>query len=229
MTEVIAPEAVYRRWEQEHTWHLDLVPLLIEVLVDAALPSVPVSRGGSRFDRDQITGGGHVDNMAALDHFDIDGGVLQPGGAAAEARELWAWLTGYASACSAWLNQAVTAPYAADLPPVVARVNADPLTSCGEALVIVGWLIDRAHRIVDYPELNEHRDEMFRLIRHLRGRYGVFPNPRRARPAMCRLCGTPDAVHTTWATSKDGRARAVEVKTCKVCGDTSREDEGETR
>lgn len=230
-----ATDAVHRRWVQEFTWHLDLVPVLMDVLVDATLPTIPVGLG-SRFDKEQLSGGGYRDNMQILDRLEVvaagdTGGRLIGQGAAAEASELWEWLTGYTTAVSSWLNHDVPVPYAipaGDLPPVNARrPNADPLTARGLALITVGWLIDRADRIAELTELEGHREEMFRVIRHLRGRYGVFNHPRRARPALCNICGEP-TVRTTWATSKDGRARSVEVKKCTTCGDEHREDERKT-
>jgi len=206
-----------RRWRDEFEWHLSIVPVLMDVLVDATLPVIPVGLG-SRFDKDQITGGGYRDNMAMADRIDT--------GPVADARDLWDWVIGYTLAVSSWLNHDVPAPYAADIPPVVdRRVNADPLTARGLALVTAGWLIDRADRIVLLTELEDHRAEMFRTIRHLRGRYGVFNHPRRARPTQCTICGEM-TVHTRWATSTDGRPRSIEVKTCSTCGDEHREDEG---
>lgn len=227
---IIDPDATHRRWVQEFTWHLDLIPVLMDVLVDATLPTIPVGKG-SRFDREPITGGGYTDNMRILDSFEVlatgdTGGRLVGQGAAAEAAELWEWLTGYTSAVSSWLNHSVDVPWAPDFPPVMdRRPNADPLTARGLALVTVGWLIDRADQIAPLTELESHREAMFTLIRHLRGRYGVFNHPRRARPALCTVCGEY-AVRTSWATSKDGRARSVEVKRCSTCGDEHREDEG---
>ncbi len=223
---VIDADEPHRDWVKQFEWHLDLVPVLIDTLVDETLPSIPVG-GGSRFDKDQITGGGYRDNMTIVDRFVIgDRGQLEPTGAAADAAELWEWLTSYTGAVASWLNQSVPVPYALDLPPTVGRrVNADPLTARGHALVTVGWLIDRADQIAEITELETHRDEMFRLIRHLRGRYGVFAHPRRSRPALCLVCGEA-TVRTWWASSADGKARSVEVKTCSRCGDEHREDEG---
>lgn len=225
---LIVPDASHREWVRSFEWHLDIVPPLIDALVEATLPRIPVSRGGSRFDKDQITGGGHIDNMQILDHFDVIGdGRLVAGGAAADARDLWAWLTGYTTACSAWLNRDVCAPWAADLPPVAPRVNADPLSARGEALVTVGWLIDRAARIAEFPELEHHREEMFALIRRLRGQYGVFNHPRRARPALCHVCGER-RVFVDWVDAGTGSPKPVRAGKCKSCGQVYRQDEGES-
>lgn len=229
---IIDVDGTHRRWVQEFTWHLDLVPVLMDTLVDATLPTIPVGLG-SRFDKEQLTGGGYRDNMQILDRFEVlaageTGGRLVGQGPAADARELWEWVTSYTTAVSSWLNHDITVPWAPDFPPTVdRRPNPDPLTARGLALVTIGWLIDRADRISELTDLEGHREEMFRVIRHLRGRYGVFNHPRRARPTLCTVCGEA-AVRTTWATSKDGRARSVEVKRCTTCGDEHREDEGKT-
>lgn len=224
----IDPDATHRRWVNEFTWHLDVTPALMDALVEMTLPQIPVSRGGSRFDRLQITGGGYMDTMQILDHFDVTSdGVMVAKGAAADARELWSWITGYTGAVSAWLNQAVTAPWAADLPPVAAtsRLQGDPLTARASALVTAGWLIDRADRIAEISELEAHREEMFSLIRRLRGRYGVFNHPRRARPAVCRTCGER-AVVVDWVDAGTGSMRPVQGGKCRTCGEIYR-SEGE--
>ncbi|MDA4893283.1 hypothetical protein PFZ55_41125 [Streptomyces sp. MS2A] len=226
MTEIIMaidPAAAHHRWIREFEWHLDVVPAIMDALVEATLPKIPVSRGGSRFDKIQITGGGHIDNMALLDHFDVTSdGAMVPKGAAADARELWEWVSGYTEACSAWLNRDVYAPWAADLPPVAPQVNPDPLTARSIALVTVGWLIDHAEPISEITELDEHRNEMFRLIRHLRGRYGVFNAPRRRPPELCVICGEI-AVRSHWVSGTTG-PRSVEVRRCSTCGDETREE-----
>jgi len=219
---VIDPDAVHRRWVHEHTWHLDIVPHLIDALVEATLPRIPVSRGGSRFDKDQITGGGWVDSLAALDQFDVttDGTVVQKG-AVADARELWDWLIGYTSAVAEWIEPERPCP------PLPGKVNPDPLTARGEALLIVGWLIDHADPISQVTELDTHRAEMFRLIRHLRGRYGVYDHPRRAKPAICRTCGER-AVVIDWVDPGNGSPKPVMGGKCKTCGEVYRQDEGES-
>ena len=58
ITMAIDPDAAHDQWVREHEWHLGLVPAILEALVESTLPQLPVSRGGSRFDKDQITGGG---------------------------------------------------------------------------------------------------------------------------------------------------------------------------
>lgn len=226
LTMAIDPDATHRRWVHEFEWHLDVVPPLMDALVEATLPVIPVSRAGSRFDKDQITGGGYFDTLAVFDQFDVtSSGAMIRKGAAADVRELWDWVTAYVGAASAWLNQPVIPPYAADLPPVVPgrRPDADPFSARATALVTAGWLIDRADLIAEIGELEEHREAMFQLIRHLRGRYGVFSSPRRRRPELCALCGEYE-VRTRWESGTIG-PRSVEVKKCRTCGDEQREPE----
>lgn len=223
------PGAPDRRWVAEFTWTLDIVPGLLEVLVDATLPTIPVGLG-SRFDKDQINGGGYRDNMQLLDRF-VTGteGRMHPVGAAADAVELWDWVRSYTAAVEAWITPQRPTP------PLPSKVNPDPLTARGEALLIVGWLIDHADQVVHLHELEDHRAEMFSLIRRLRGRYGVFNHPRRLPLEVCVVtdakgnivggCGET-TVRTWWTTSRDGRARSIEVKSCLTCGDEHREDEG---
>lgn len=228
LAQAIDPDATHRRWVHEYTWHLDCVPSLMDALVEATLPKIPVSRGGSRFDRPQISGGGYFDTMQLLDAFDVttEGTMVQKG-AVADARELWDWVTAYVGAVSAWLNQPVAPPLAADLPPVVpgSRPIADPLTARATALVTAGWLIDRADRIAEIGELEEHKTAMFTLIRHLRGRYAVYNHPRRARPAGCTTCGER-AVVIDWVDAGTGSPKPVMGGKCKTCGEIYRADEG---
>lgn len=218
----IDPNAAHDQWVREHEWHLALLPDLVEAIVDACLPTIPVGLG-SRFDKDQLTGGGYLDNMRTLDAFIVSGGGrIVSQGAAADARELWGELLTYLEAAA----QVVSRPIR-PVPAVGRTVNADPLTARGEALIAAGWLIDHGDRIAEAPVLDKEPADLFTLIRHLRGRYGVFPHPRRARLALCTICGEA-AVRTWWATSSDGRPRSIEVRTCSTCGDEHREDEGKT-
>lgn len=219
LTLAIDPDAAHRNWVRAFEWHLDTVPLLIDALVEATLPTIPVSRGGSRFDRDQITGGGYRDNLQLLDHFDVaNSGQLIRQGPAADAVELWSWIVGYARAVDAWITAVRPAPVLPDNP------SPDPLTARGEALVTAGWLIDHADQIATVPELEASREEMFTLIRRLRAQYGVHRHPRRARPAVCRVCGAAE-VRSHWVTGPTGPG-SVEVRTCRTCGDETREGEG---
>lgn len=219
--QVIDPQAAHDRWVREHAWHLDILPAVVEAVVDACLPQIPVGLG-SRFDKEQLTGGGYLDNMRLLDVFEVDGGRLVGQGPVADARELWGELIAYLDAAAK-----VVTNHARPVPSVGRKVNADPLTARGEALVTVGWLIDHADQIAEAPVLAVEPTTLFTLIRRLRGVYGVFNHPRRSRPTLCLVCGET-TVQTFWATAEDGRARAVEVKRCQTCGDERREDERKT-
>ena len=223
MTDIISaidPDAAHRRWVHEFTWHLDIIPALMDALVEATLPRIPVSRGGSRFDKIQITGGGYFDNMGSLDHFDVEGdGSLVAKGAVADARELWSWTVQYTHAVEAWITPTRPAPVLTDNP------NPDPLQARGEALVTAGWLIDHADRIADISELEQHREAMFSLIRRLRGQYGVFNHPRRPRPERCTVCGERK-VTADWVSGEKGSPRPVQVAKCGTCGQVYRQDEG---
>lgn len=216
--EIIDTDAVHRQWVQSFTWHLDLVPELMGRIVEETLPGIPVG-GGSRFDKEQITGGGFRDNMTIADRFVVnDDGSIRHTGPAADAEDLWRWLVSYTAAVAVWLNHDVPVPFALDTPPAVGRrANPDPLTARGHALVTVGWLIDRADRIAPITELETHREEMFTLIRRLRGRYGAVGVVRRARPKVCQVCGER-AVVVDWLDGLNGSPKPVRGGKCKTCG-----------
>lgn len=193
-----------REWRRSFEYHLDIVPPLMEILVWMTIPSIPVSRGGSQFDRPQVTGGGFVDNVPVID---------TGRGPEADATFMWEWLVAYTRAVTAWITPHRPAPVLPDTP------DADPLTARSLSLVTVGWLIDHADLVRAVDELEQSREEMFATIRQLRGRYGVFPRPRRPR-ARCGLCGVV-AVVVDWVTGEGGTARPVQVARCKACGDVT--------
>lgn len=212
LQQMIDPDAAHDRWIREHTWHLDLIPDLIYVIVEATLPQIPVSRGGSRFDKDQITGTKQFDISDLVDRIDT--------GAAEDARQFWGEVVEYTQAAA----RAVLRP-SRPAPVLTSRPDPDPLTARGIALTTAGWLIDHGEHIASAPVLDREPDALYVMIRHLRGRYGVFQHPRRQPLGRCVVCGEVK-VETRWATSKDGRARSVEVKRCAHCGHEIREDEG---
>ena len=207
----IDPDATRRRWLHEFEWHLDAVPAILDALVEATLPQIPVSRGGSRFDKDQITGGGFFDNMRQLDQVD--------NAAATDARELWTWVVEYTRAAALWIDAERPAPLLTD------NHNPNPAKARGEALVTAGWLIDHAPLIAEVRELEEHREAMFSLIRRLRGQYGVFNHPRRQRPAVCTTCGERSVV-VDWVDSGTDSPKPVQAGRCRRCGEIFRADEG---
>lgn len=206
------PDAEHREWVRQFTWHLDVIPPLIDAIVTHTLPSLKASRT----DKSIVTGGGHIDNMAPfLAAFDqsSDAHGLTPSVAITDARELWTWVVEYTRAAEAWITPTRLAPVLDDKP------NADPLTARAVALVTIGWLIDHADHIEPIHELDEHRDEMFALIRRLRGRYGVHRNPRRTRPTMCTVCGER-TVHIDWVAPDNGSPKPIQVGRCRNCGQT---------
>lgn len=201
-----------REWRREFEWHLDIVPALMDTLVSLTLPTIPVSRGGSRFDKLQITGGGYIDNVP-LDRFDVTAdGAIVAAGAEADARELWSWLVEYTGAVAEWLGESC--------PTLEPAPNADPLLARSIALTTVGWLIDRADLIEPISELESHRVEMFTLIRRLRGLYGVHRHPRRVR-ARCGTCGAR-AVVVDWVDAVNGSPKPEQVGKCRMCGQVYR-------
>ncbi len=215
--QIIDPDAAHDQWVREHEWHLEQVPAIIDALVEATLPQLPVSRGGSRFDKDQITGGGFYDSAPTV-HFDYDTWAgVQPTGAAAEAQELWDELSVYFDAAV----DVVTEPDR-PAPDMARKVDADPLTARGQALIVIGWLIDHGEQLAAAPVLKIEPDDLFRLIRRMRGRHGVFNAPRRRKPELCMVCGEHQVI-TVWVSSPTG-PRSVEVKRCRTCGNEERQE-----
>lgn len=221
ITRAIDPDAAHDQWVREHEWHLALVPGIMDAIVEATLPKLPVSRGGSRFDKDQITGGGFFDAIPT-DQFDYNQGGFAYRGAAADARDLWGEVVVYLEAAVS-----VVAKPTRQAPVVSSSPDADPLTAKGIALVTVGWLIDHGDQIAEAPVLTREPTELFDLVRRLRGRYGVFSGPRRQKPALCEICAEWE-VRSHWVNGTVG-PRSVEVKRCRTCGHETRGEEPQER
>lgn len=217
ITFAIDPQAAHDAWVREHTWHLDLIPAIMDALVEATLPTIPVSRGGSRFDRDQVTGGGYFDATPTTQFDYTEVGGIRYQGAAGDARLLWSDLLEYLTAAI----DAVEEP-ARRAPAVGATPNADPISARSEALLVVGWLIDHGEQIASAATLRREPDELFALIRRLRGVHGIFNSPRRTKPELCAICGEAQ-VRSVWVSGPNG-AGSVEVKRCSTCGDETREE-----
>lgn len=208
----IDPHATSHRWQREFEDHLDMVPAVMEVLVWMTIPSIRASR----FDQIRISGGGFIDNITDPD-------TTAEGVAVADARHLWTWLVAYTRSAAEWINPTRPAPDLEDAP------NPDPLTARGITLTTVGWLIDQAALIEQVPELEDHREAMFAEIRHLRGKYGVTPHPRRNRPrALCTTCGEKQVV-ITWVDGANGSPKSVQAGRCKTCGATYTEQDEQIR
>lgn len=218
------PDAQHHEWVRSFTWHLDIVPPLIEAIIWSTMPSIKASQT----DKVVVSGGGFIDNMTtALAAFDqsADGRGIAPSAAVADAELLWWSFVDYARAVTAWLNANVLAPWAPMLPPLSAqqwsakpKPDADPLSARGEALVVVGWLVDHADRIYALDDLEESADSMFAEIRRLRGRYGVHPRPR-AQMELCGTCGERQ-VGFAWVSNPNGSPKPIRVGRCRRCGET---------
>jgi len=216
--DAIDPEAATVRARRQFEHHLDLLPPIMDAIVTGTVPHIRATQT----DRVKITGGGAVDNMTAfLQAFDqtSHGAGVAAGGAAADARHLWWEVIEYTRAVTAWLNVTIAAPWAPDLPPTwTTTPNADPLTARALAMTTAGWLIDRWHLIEPVRELDEARDYLFTEVRHMQGKYGVHPNPRRPR-ARCAVCGAL-AVVVTWIDGPKGSPKPVRAARCRNCGQT---------
>lgn len=197
--DVIDPEAGYRAWVQQYLWHIDQIPLLIETAGILALPNIGVSRGGSQFDRPQITGGGYYDNVPIRDD-----------NATATSHELWVALVAYLNAIRA---HGLTATNLAD------EVPADPDVARRRAYDAIGWLADHVEQIVDWADLGPLEEELFEIVRRSRGRFGSTGTARRARPRLCTTCGE-HAVIVDWIEGANGSPKPIQVGVCKSCNET---------
>lgn len=216
--DAIDPEAASLRAERQNTHHLDLLAPIMDAIVSGTVPSLRASVT----DKIIVTGGGAVDNMTAfLTAFDQsdNGRGINAGGAAADAESLWWEVIEYTRAVTAWLNVNIPAPYAPDLPPTwTSRANPDPLTARALAMTTAGWLIDRWHLTEPVRELEDTRDALFTEIRHMQGKYGIHPTPRRPR-ARCATCGSL-SVLITWLDNPNGSPKPVKAGKCRSCGET---------
>lgn len=221
--DVIDPATAADQWHRQYEHHLDLLAPVMDAIITETLPRITAARTGTG----RITGGGHVDNMTPfLQAFDQSkhGNGTNAGGATADATALWWDVIDYVRAVTAWINVDVAVPWAPHLPPTWdPRPDADPLTARALALTTAGWLIDRAHLIQPIRELDEAQDHLFTEIRHLRGRYGVTPRPRRPA-ARCVICGTR-TVTVTWVDGPNGSPKPVRAARCRTCGQTYHEGE----
>lgn len=203
----IDPEASYRLWSRQLEYHLGLVPKILGAALAMSTPHIPVSRGGSQFDRPQITGGGYFDSVPT-------GGAESF--AAGDATYMWALLAEYAESVSEWLAAPTRIP------------TRCPSTSRGAhdaSLIIVGTLIDHAALIWEHRQLDMFEGEMFREIRRQQRRFlpQYEGEPQHARP--CMTCGEPSAVRVVWADADGGSRKPVQVGKCRVCGEVYKNEE----
>lgn len=197
--DAIDPEIWYREWVKQYLWHIDQLPLLMETTATLAIPRLGVSRGGSQFDRPQVTGGGYYDTIPLAD-----------GGATEDSRTLWAAMCAYVRAVSGHVEGAPLLALTAPDEAGVARAAAYSVT---------GWLADHVDTIAELHVISSVEDELFALIRRLRGRYTAAGTHRRARPRLCTTCGE-HAVIVDWIDGANGSPKPVQVGVCKACGET---------
>lgn len=207
------PVTAHIAWTREVEYHLGLVPVLLRTAINLGVvlsaPHIPVSRGGSQFDRPQITGGGYYDAWPVM-----LGGDAR---AADDATYLWELLADYATAVSEWLGADTTIPATC------------PNTASGAhdaALVIVGTLLKHSGEVWQHRQLDSFEQEMFREIRRQQRRFlpqheGV---PQHARP--CSTCGEPRSVRVVWVDGLNGSLKPTQVGKCSNCGEVYRQSEG---
>ncbi len=202
-------------WIRQMEYHLGLVPLLLRTAINLgavlSAPHIPVSRGGSQFDRPQITGGGYYDGSPTM-----LGGDAR---AADHATYLWELLAEYATAVSEWLGADTAIPQRC------------PNTAGGAhdaALLIVGTLLKYAAEVWQHRELEAFEQEMFSEIRRQQRR--LIPQhdgmPQHARD--CTTCGEARAVRVVWVDGENGSPKPRQVAKCRVCGEHYETNEGET-
>lgn len=189
------------KWTRRFEWHLDLVPKLLGAQLTLAAPSVGVSRGGSQFDRPQITGGGYYDSTptASTDQH-----------AAADATYLWTLFAEYVTAVSAWLGAETRIPV---------NCPGSSLVAHDTALIIVGTLATHAAEVHEHRELDDYETEMFTEIRRMQRRYlpqheGV---QQHARDCL-ESCGGVRTVRAVYVDADNGSPRPVLVAKCTTCG-----------
>lgn len=203
-------------WTRQMEYHLGMIPQLLRTALGLAVvlgtPHIPVSRGGSQFDRPQITGGGYYDSAPTL---------LGLGNerAAGDATYLWSLLADYAESVSEWLG--------ADT-----RIPRDcPNTATGAydaSLLIVGTLLQHSAAVWEHRELDSFEREMFAEIR--RQQRGYLPahdgQPQHAR--TCLTCGSERSVRVIWVDGLSGSPKPRQIGSCRVCGEKYEPKEGET-
>lgn len=211
ITMAIDPETARIAWTRQAEYHLGLIPALLRTTLGMAQvlgePHVPVSRGGSQFDRPQITGGGYYETVPTM-------GYASDGRAAADGPYLWALLADYAESVSEWLGADTRIPHACPKTPNAAH---------DAGLVIVGTLLKHATEIWAHRELEVFEGEMFREVRRMQRRY--LPDdqglPQHARD--CTTCGELRAVRVVWVDGDNGSPKPVQVGKCRVCGEVYRD------
>lgn len=216
ITFALDPETARVRWTHQLEAHLGLIPGLLSTALSldiaAATPHIPVSRGGSQFDRPQITGGGYYNSAPVM--------IGSNPRAAGDATYLWSLLADYATAVSEWLGADTTIP---------SKCPSTPRGAYDAANVIVGTLLHAAGEVWEHRVLDSFEQDMFAEIR--RQQRWLLPShrgmPQHARD--CTTCGEPRSVWVTWVDGPNGSPKPVQVGKCKTCGQEYRQNEGENR
>ncbi|SDG22505.1 hypothetical protein [Microbacterium sp. 77mftsu3.1] len=197
--DAIHPEINFHAWERSFEHHLGQIPDVLSMLVTLAQPRIGVSRGGSAFDRLQITGGN--------DHRDLSDTIDDA--MSRDAEHLWGLLAGYAA--TVWEQAEQTRE---DAPTLPTGALSTATTARDTALVTVGWLIGHAATIYTLDEFELDVEELFRTVRRLKTVHGIHPHPRRER---CDTCGKWK-VENDYTDLADGTVARVGV--CRGCGQT---------
>lgn len=189
------------RWQRRFEFHLDLIPKLLGAQLTLGTVTPGVSRGGSRFDRPQVTGGGYYDQIPEIDQR-----------TAADATYLWSLFADYVTAAAEWLGATASIP---------AHCPDTPRAAHDTALIVIGTLVDHAHLIHEHRELDDFETEMFAEIRRMQRRYlpqhaGV---PQHARDCV-ESCGGVGTVRAVYVDAENGSPRPVLVAKCTACGQT---------
>lgn len=190
--DAIDPDAAYREWVASFLWHVDQLPNVVEATGTVAMAP---RRLRAQQLRERVSGGGYLDNMPVVD-----------GPESRNAVAVWNALRAYLKVASPRLG--VEAP---DLPPSLPE---DTELARQWAYVANEWLAAVVHDILDWPDLTELQDALFRLIRRAATRLNTTI-VRRVRPDTCEVCGEPGVV-VDWVDGAGGMP--VLTSTCTVCG-----------
>ncbi len=193
----------YQRWVTSYVWHTDQLPLLIETTGTLALPASGCHGVGRRSTgRRSPAGGTTTASPSATGEPPTTPGNCGP-------------------CCGGYLEQ------------VHSRLPAAPTIAPRRAGERRHRPPDRVHRhrvargrrraISDLHDVAPVEDDLFALIRRLRGRYATAGTARRAHPRTCTTCGEA-AVVVDWMDGANGSPRPVQVGVCRSCGEIYTED-----
>lgn len=209
-------------WAERFAWHLDEIPDLISQILKHRDPTK-----AARFDRERVSGSGADGTPAPVNVVAID-----------DADEMWTSLMTLAHAADGWFEV-----HAAWNQKLAEMVRVDPLPEVRSAMrgaIVIGvhpsvdehgamwdaydvaaWLKRHASGIEHRRELAGMADDLERVVRSLRRRYGV--DRRRPGAPMRRQCSTCGAVAVIveWAESVgryevQGAARCLECRQAYV-------------